>query len=83
MTTIETLKQALEAFGRCEYYVVHEVDDAQWLYDVQANLRKAIEEMENQEPACFVETDDDGDIAWGLDVCMSDDPSWFDNPKVS
>jgi hypothetical protein len=35
---------------------------------------------EPSDPDCYVETDDDGDIAWGLDVCMSDDPSWFDNP---
>ena len=87
MTTIDVMKQALEALGGLSYADKEGrgvVMPERWMVtrakDAITALRAEIERLEKVEPVAWCDTDEDGEIAWDKDSCFSDDPAWFDNP---
>lgn len=80
--SIEAMKQALEALESCysSKTSMHRSFSETKVNSSITSLRQAIAEAEKQEPVAWVETHDNGEVNWGVETVISDDPSWLDRP---
>ena len=51
------------------------------LCDIVAQVkREGLKVVKKAEPVAWAETDEHGEIAWGEEGCLSNDPAWIENP---